>query len=221
MELRELMSVIHNLLPFWLLLFFGTIIAVLFNVGTVLACISLGVRFTKIAVFYGKPVLTLNTRFGPVCFGYIPTGGYIQLDMDAFPFQPRLKRTAVALSGPVTLLLSALLCLGLNHAAQSFPATYHQAFELLRAPVAKGKEFYKLFAAIATSHSITGYGILAAKAGMLNLLPLPTLAGGRLLVELCPNRDSNLLAKTLQYLGTIFALSVFVWFVILFIRRIF
>jgi hypothetical protein len=116
------MSVIHNLLPLWLLILFGTIIAVLFNAGTVLACISLGVRFTKIAVFYGKPVLTMNTRFGPICFGYIPTGGYIQSDMDAFPFQPRLKRAAVALSGPVTLLLSAPLCLGLNHAAQSFRA---------------------------------------------------------------------------------------------------
>ena len=214
------MSIIHNLLPFWLLLFFGTLAAVLFNAGTVIVCLSLGVRFTKIAVFYGKPVLTMNTRFAPVCFGYIPTGGYIQLDMDAFPFQPRLKRAAVALSGPAALLLSALLCLGLNHAAHSLLATYPQVLELLRAPVAIGKEFYNLFSTIATNHPVTAYGILAAKAGMLNLLPLPTLAGGRLLVELCPNRDHNPLAKALNYLGTIFALSVFVWFAILLLRHL-
>ena len=67
------------------------------------ACLLLRVKFTKIAVFYGKPVITIDTRFGPVCFGYIPTGGYIQLDMDAFPFEPRLKRAAVALSGPAAI----------------------------------------------------------------------------------------------------------------------
>jgi hypothetical protein len=57
------MSLVHTLLPFWLLLFFGTIIAVLFNLGTVAACLLLRVKFTKIAVFYGKPVLTIDTRF--------------------------------------------------------------------------------------------------------------------------------------------------------------
>ena len=215
------MPLVHTLLPFWLLLFFGTIIAVLFNLGTVAACLLLRVKFTKIAVFYGKPVITIDTRFGPVSFGYIPTGGYIQLDMDAFPFEARLKRAAVALSGPGTILLSALLCLGFHHAGHSFATTYSQAFDLLHAPMAKGKEFYSLFSIIAQNHPFTGYGVLAAKAGMLNLLPLPTLAGGRLLMELCPKRNDSLLAKALNYLGTLFAFSVFAWLAILLIRHLF
>lgn len=119
-------------------------------------------------------------------FGYLPMGGYIQLDMDAFPHAPRWKRVAVALSGPITLLLSSLICLGIYRAGWSFAATYHQMFELVISPVSKGKEYFHLFTDLAQAHPIAGYGVLAAKAGMLNLLPLPTLAGGQSLGGVCP-----------------------------------
>lgn len=213
------MSLLHALLPIWLLLLCGTIIAAVFNIGTVAICLLTGVKYTKIAIFFGKPVITIPTRFGPVVFGYLPFGGYIQLDMEAFPLDPKWKRAAVALAGPLTLLLSSLICLGVCRAGWSFAATYHQMFELALSPVSKGKEFFHHFLALVQAHPITGYGVLAAKAGMLNFLPLPTLAGGRLLVELFVKRDDSRVAKALNYFGSIFSFAVFAWFLYLLIKH--
>jgi len=213
------MSLLHTLLPLWLILFCGTIIAAVFNLGTVAVCLLTGVKYTRIAIFYGKPVITITTRLGPVVFGYLPFGGYIQLDMDSFPLAPRWKRAAVAFSGPLALLLSSLICLGLSRAGLSFLATYHQFFELVLAPVSKGKDFLHQFVALVQAHPVSGYGVLAAKAGMLNLLPLPALAGGRLLVELSRKRDASGLAKALNYFGSIFSFAVLAWFLYLLIRH--
>ena len=213
------MSLLHTLLPLWLILLCGTIIAAVFNLGTVAVCLLTGVKYTRIAIFYGKPVITIPTRFGPVVFGYLPFGGYIQLDMGSFPLAPRWKRAAVALSGPLALLLSSLICLGLSRAGLSFLSTYHQFFELVLAPVSKGKDFLHHFVALVQAHPVSGYGVLAAKAGMLNLLPLPALAGGRVLVELSRKRDDSGLAKALNYFGSIFSFAILAWFLYLLIRH--
>jgi len=206
------MSLIHTLIPIWLLLLCGTIIVAIFNIGTVIVCLLTGVKYTKIAVFYGKPVISLETRVGPVVFGYLPMGGYIQLDMDVFPHAPRWKRAAIALSGPLTLLLSSIICLGVYRAGWSFAATYHQLFELFLAPVCNGKELFHHYLTLVEDHPVTGYGVLAAKAGMLNLLPLPALAGGRLLVELSRKREAGGIAKMLNFFGSIFSFAVLAWF---------
>ena len=188
------MSLLLALLPLWLILLCGTIIAAVFNLGTVAVCLLTGVKYARIAIFYGKPVITIPTRFGPVvlaiCLWRIHSVGHGFISL-----APRWKRVAVALSGPFTLLLTSLICLGLSRAGLGFVATYHQMFELVLAPVSKGKDFFHHFVALVQAHPVTGYGVLAAKAGMLNLLPLPALAGGRLLVELSAKRDTSRIAK--------------------------
>src|SRR5579862_5686635 len=136
------MSLLHTLLPLWLVLFCATIITAVFNLGTVAVCLLAGVKYTRIAIFYGKPVISMPTRLGLVVFGYLPFGGYIQLDMETFPLASRWKRTAVALSGPLALLLSSLICLGVYRAYWSSAVTYHQMFEFVLAPVSKGKELF-------------------------------------------------------------------------------
>ena len=85
--------------------------------------------------------------------------------------------------------------------------------------MSKGKEFFHHLLTLVLAHPVIGYGVLAAKAGMLNLLPLPALAGGRLLVELSPKRDASGLAKAFNYLGSIFYFSVLAWFLYLLIRH--
>lgn len=219
MELKSSMSLLQTLLPIWLLLLYCTIIPMIFNAGTVAVCIATGVRFKKIGLFYGKPVLNFQTRFGSVCIGYIPTGGFVELDMDAFPKEPASSRCAVTLSGPVALFLSALVCLGFQHAGFSFAATFPQLIELLASPISKGKEFFGLLSAKAIATPITAYGVLAMKAAALNLLPLPTLAGGRLLVEMSKKREASAVAKAINYLGSVTAFCILVWFVILLVRH--
>lgn len=193
-----------------LLILFGTIIAVVFNVGTVAACLMAGVKFQRVAVFFGKPVFTFQTRFGPVCIGYIPLGGYVTLDMDLFPKKPLSIRCFVTLAGPFAVFISSLICLGFPHTATSFMSTFPQLMEGALSPWSYGKGLIAVFLANAQASPIAGYGILAAKSAALHLLPSPAMAGGRLLVELTEKRDASLLAKMLNYAGSLITIVIIV-----------
>jgi hypothetical protein len=201
-----------------LLILFGIIMAIVFNAGTVAACLMTGVKFTKIAVFFGKQVFAIQTRFGPVSVGYIPTGGFVQLDMDAFPAQPLSRRCIVILSGPLALFLSSLLCLGLQHASFSFTMAFPQLVEILVSPVSRGREFFTLFFEKAQPHPILGYGVLAAKAVALDFLPLATLPGGRLLIEMAKLRDASKFVKALNFVSGLIGFGIFVRFAAVVIR---
>lgn len=197
-----------------LLLLFATIIPVVFSTGTVFACLWTGVRFKQVAIFYGKPVFTIQTRFAPITVGYIPMGGFVQLDMDAFPAKPLLTRCLVTLAGPIALFLSSVACLGLLHAGHSFAMTFPQFVEFLFSPALRGKHFLSLFFEKLQSSPVTAYGIFAAKATACHLFPFAVMPGGRLLIELTKKRDESVLAKTLNYVSSFAALVLVVCIVI-------
>jgi hypothetical protein len=114
-----------------LLLLFVTILPLVFNAGTVLACSWTGVRLKEVAIFYGKPVFTIQTRVVPVAIGYIPLGGSVQLDMESFSHHPWWARCFVMAAGPIGVFLSSLICLGFTHTAASFTTAYPQSLETL------------------------------------------------------------------------------------------
>ena len=197
-----------------LLLLFATIIPVVFSAGTVIACLLAGVRFKQVAIFYGKPVFTIKTRFAPITIGYIPMGGFVQLDMDAFPSKPLLTRCLVTLSGPAALFLSSVVCLGVLHAGQSFATLFPQFVEFLVSPTFKSKEFVTIFFDKLQSSPITAYGIFAAKATACHFFPFAVMPGGRLLIEFTKKRDESVLAKVLNYFSSFAALILVVCIVI-------
>lgn len=61
-------------------------------------------------------------------------------------------------------------------------------------------------------------GVFAAKVAALNLLPVPPLAGGRILIELTKKRDSGFLANALTYTGSIVVFISLVWMVVAIVR---
>ena len=197
-----------------LLLLFVTIIPVVFSAGTVIACLWTGVRFKQVAIFYGKPVFTIKTRFAPITVGYIPMGGFVQLDMDAFPAKPLLTRCLVTLAGPFALFLSSIPCLGLLHAGHSFVATFPQFMEFLLSPTSRGNQFITIFFDKLLSSPVTAYGIFAAKATALHFFPFAVMPGGRLLIEFTKKRDESLLAKILNYVSSFTAIILVVCIVI-------
>jgi membrane-associated protease RseP (regulator of RpoE activity) len=204
---------------FGLLILFCTILTVVSNVGTVAACLMIGVKFKKIAVFTGKPVFTFQTAIGQVCIGYIPMGGFVELDMEVFPSKPLLSRCMVTLSGPLAVFLSSLICVGLGDAGSSFASTFPQFVDFVVSPWPQGKEFFQLFLANAQGSPIAGYGVFAAKVAALNLFPVPPLAGGRILIEVTKKRDSSILARALTYAGSIVVFSMLVWMVVAIIKH--
>jgi len=197
-----------------LLLLFATIIPVAFSAGTVIACLWTGVKFKQVAIFYGKPVFTIQTRFAQFIVGYIPFGGFVQLDMEAFPAKPLLTRCLVTLAGPCALFITSIACLGLVHAGHSFATTFPQFVEFLLSPASRGKHFASLFFEKLQSSPVTAYGIFAAKATACHLFPLTAMPGGRLLIELTKTRDESVLARILNYVTSFTALVLVVCIVI-------
>jgi len=195
------------------LVLFTTIVLLVFNAGTVIACLLTGVRFKQVAIFYGKPVFTIQTRFAPVTVGYIPMGGFVQLDMDAFPAKPLLTRCFVTLGGPFALFLSSIVCLGFSHAGHGFVTTFPQFVDFLLSPTARGKQFLTLFLDKLQSSPITAYGIFAAKATACHFFPFSVLPGGRLLIEFTEKRDESVIAKILNYVSSLAAIILVVCFV--------
>jgi membrane-associated protease RseP (regulator of RpoE activity) len=200
---------IENLWRIGLLLSFGAVVTLIHNLGTVFACLCSRVRVEKIAIFYGSPLVTFQSRLCPVLVGCIPTGGYISLDMEQFPKRSLFTRWLVVLAGPLAVLLTAVICLGITDATAHFASAFSQIVKGALAPVSHGKELIGLFFSQAQQSAILGYGILAAKCAALNMLPITAMPGGRLLTELTAKRENSVLAKVLNIVGLLCAFPLF------------
>ena len=196
-----------------LVILFVTILVSVSNIGIIVACWLGGVKVEAIAIFYGKPVFTYKTRFGPVLIGYIPAGGYVRIDMEEFPKKSRIIRCLVNLAGPAAIFITSLICLGFLHTMASFLSTYSQFAGIILSPFSYGKGLIGGYLAHAQTDPIAGYGILAAKNVALSLLPMPALAGGRILIELTQKRDESRLAKLFTTVGLLVAVGVVVYMV--------
>src|SRR4029078_7865131 len=67
-----------------LLLLFALILVGTWLVGTLAVCVLAGIKVEKIAVFFGRPLITFSTPLCPMQIGYIPLGAYVQRDMNHF-----------------------------------------------------------------------------------------------------------------------------------------
>jgi hypothetical protein len=183
-----------------LALFLSLAIAVIVigNLGTVAACYIARVKMTKIAFFLGKPVVTFSSPLCPVCIGYNPLGAYVQMDMTAFPKQPRFIRCFVAIAGPLTVFLLASLILTFGRAATLFVTGFSQLAHGALSPITYAKPLFSRFFQIASQAPLVGFGILAAKFVTASMIPFPVLPGGRFLVELLGIHHENRRLQAIQ-----------------------
>jgi membrane-associated protease RseP (regulator of RpoE activity) len=207
---------VENLCRILLLAGFVAICTLVYNLGTVGVCIAYGIRLEKVALFYGAPVFSFQTRLCSFVVGYIPTGGSVSFDMNEFAKRSLRTRWIVVLAGPLAVFLSAAICLGVDGAVAHFFYAYHQLFRGTAAPLSYGRELVAAFFSETARSIFVGYGILAAKLAALNMLPVPPMAGGRLLTELTEKRGTGKLAEYITCLFAICFLPVIVcWFVAL------
>jgi hypothetical protein len=156
---------------------------------------ALGGRATEAA--FGTPAL-IKRRLGPttVSIGPIPTGAVTILGRlaDEPATDPRDwrhlglgKRLAVLLVPWLIVFAIAIGGLGPRHAITSFAHGVTQVlFVLDLTPLVR-----RLFALAATSPLWVTVGLVFAKSTALNLLPVPGLAGGGLVLELMPRRRAG------------------------------
>lgn len=201
-----------------LLILLCTIQVFVFTAGTAVVCLMAGVKLTNIQIFFGKPVFIIPTRFAPVYIGYIPAGGGVTLDMDEFPRKPRSTRCLVAIAGPIAVLLSSLICLGPTHCWLSFVSTYSQIVQFVIAPFSDGKELISHFLLNAQLAPVKGYGIFAAKIVALYFIPMPSMPGVRLLLDMTNMSHSPIALRVSNYVQSIVAVCVVGWIIVVTVR---
>lgn len=166
---------------------------------------ALGGHATEAA--FGTPAL-IRPPIGTtlVSFGPIPTGSVTILGRmaDEPVSDPRdwrnlaLGKRLAILCAPWSIVIAiAIGCLGPRHAATSFVHGVTQLLGVLDlTPLVR-----RFFALAAVNPVWVTLGLLFAKSAALNLLPVPGLAGGGLLLELLPSRRRGwLLAGSLVML---------------------
>ena len=102
----------------------------------------------------------------------------------AYDCQSRLVRVAIALSGPLALLLGAIALRGTT-GWKSFLFAFGQILSGAIAPATRGVELASGYMQAAESGGfVTALGVVLSKMAAINLLPVPSLGGGMALCEL-------------------------------------
>ena len=205
------MAMIAGTMAAWTVL--GTLGALLVSCALLVIChignyVLLGLwwqlRITEIQLFYG-PSLKIQLPFARLQIGCIPLGGSVKFaERDEDDVQadsalgdnlrywrdlPRWRQALLAVSGPITVLIVAMVLLGPFEAASSFGRGFGQLVEGCLSPRAKATEWLRSYFGLWQTHQfILATGILAATLAMLNLLPLPTMAGGQAVMSLFASR---------------------------------
>jgi membrane-associated protease RseP (regulator of RpoE activity) len=189
-----------------LLLAFVAVLVFVHNLGTAIACVLLSIKVEKIAFFYGKPIVTFETTLCSVCIGWIPLGGYVTPNQEQLPKRGLFARWSVVLAGPVATFLSAAICIRYDGAVAQFISAYAQIWQGALAPRSEGSRLVARFFETVQTSPISGYGVVAAKCAAMNLLPIPSLAGGHILTELLRNRLNS---RMVNGINTVCALGLY------------
>lgn len=169
-----------------------------------------GIKVEKVAIFYGKPVFTFQTRFFPISIGYIPTGGDITPNRTSIDSRPPFVRCLVALAGTLFLFLSAVVCLNISDASISCIATYPQLLKGTLAPLSCGRDLFASFFVKTQDSLFVGCGTLAAKCVAIGMLPVPGGAMGQLLLQLANKRHQDKLTTIYGILTVLVTLPVLI-----------
>jgi membrane-associated protease RseP (regulator of RpoE activity) len=160
------------------------VLTIIHSIGSVLACMTLRVPVEKVIIFYGKPLATMKTPLCPIVIGCLPYGGSVAFDVNDFDKRSLFVRWMVVLSGPLAMLLFAAVLLKGSVAISEFGSGFFQIVSGTIEPLQRGTPLAGAFFGRASESLVVGAGLLAAKFAAFNLLPIPPLAGGRLLTEL-------------------------------------
>jgi membrane-associated protease RseP (regulator of RpoE activity) len=212
----------------------ASIPCVFLHVGSMaLAGLLLGATLEEVSWFYGPPYIRF--RIGQVnCrFGLIPFGGYARFKGEQTPrkameeplfaadLEPPgfndlhpLRRAATMASGCLALLILAVGCVGVRRAVLSLARGFVQAVPF--APwtpdwVPTGRELAgHVLSLFQTAPFGIVLGVLAAKLAAFNLLPVPPLNGGHIVMTFIDwhKKLPEKVTETITYMGIFLSLWV-------------
>ena len=143
-----------------------------------------GAKIENYGIFMGSPLFRFNVGSIPVSVNYLPFGGFVKFQ-DGFDQIAVWKRILTALAGNAVLLATAMICLGFETGLGKFASGFRQIPLGAIFPFSIGKELVATLFNIANqNHFVALLGTMAAKMAAFNLLPLGSLNGGYILLNL-------------------------------------
>tara|TARA_B110000438_G_scaffold296803_1_gene342066 strand:- start:2508 stop:3092 length:585 start_codon:yes stop_codon:yes gene_type:complete len=152
---------------------------------------------------FGVKVLKVSMGFGPSLFSYkgytvklFILGGFIQMldsridDLEesdlkyTFDHQNRLKKALIPLSGCVGLIIIPFIILGGDALTQLYTGIYQITLGSLK-PISIGSEYVSVIVDFVSNNTlIIIFAFTSIKLAAFNLLPLPVLNGGQVIIEI-------------------------------------
>jgi membrane-associated protease RseP (regulator of RpoE activity) len=179
----------------------------------------------EISFFIGPRLLGLTLRGVAFNVRLIPNGGFVRFGEEGFQALSAARRLVIACSGELSLVLVAMAAFGAGEGAEKFLGGFRQVVAGAFSPLALGSEYLLALYEFARANPFwLVAGLLAAKVAAFNLLPVPTLNGGVILLTLA-ERFLSLFGVTLtisvreriQQIGFLLLLVVLaLWLVALF-----
>jgi membrane-associated protease RseP (regulator of RpoE activity) len=163
-----------------------------FNVATAIIATCLGIPIDEISTWIGPKFLRFQLGPTEVSFGLIPVAGSVKFsDEDTRPdLEPRrlflnapwLKKVLIGIGGPLSVILAAVPVLGADafREALDAPRWTVQAVVDSAAPLNFNALIWPL---VERSGWLAAGAILTVKAAALNLLPIPVMNGGAVLIS--------------------------------------
>ncbi len=167
-----------------LIIFVSTLFHLL---GNLITCYIFKIKVESVHLFFGKPIFQFQIGKLKFEFGYIPTGGNIKYDFEDFLTRNLVTRLLIVISGPLFVLISAVVILNLNTALAELFKGFEQIIIGFISPINVGTKLIHSFNEYNSNNTlIFSYALLSTKIAAFNLLPIPPSSGGQFIIELFP-----------------------------------
>lgn len=173
-----------------------------------------GAEVKEVSLFSGPNFLRVNRWGIDFKINYIPMGGSVQFGESFQSIHP-IKRIFISIAGCLGLLVLAVATLGFQTAYTKFYTGFQQIIFGALSPLSFGSNlFFGLNSFMKVNTLFACIGVVAAKFAACNLLPLPVLNGGDILLSLIGliKPIPTKIREYLQQVGLLIVLALmFIW----------
>ena len=188
------------------------LIALVFNLASAAACVSMRIPVTEFGIGYGPKILQFHWRSCRFSLGALLCGGFIAFDQEAFDSRSLLRRLFVAGFGLLATIFCGFLILGISLGFHYFLGAFANLISGALDPLGAGRALVDRFANLSAASFVNALGVFFMVSSAHNLLPSRAVTGGRLLAEISRSWLPASIARVSNFVGmALFLLFTLAW----------
>lgn len=157
---------------------------IIHTIGIAAAGWLVGAPLEEINIFFGPRIKKINLGNAILDIRAIPLGGNVKFSDEFQNFHP-IKRIFIACCGSLALVIVAMIAFGVSEGFQKFTNGFYQVLSGAFAPRTQGSQYLlSLYEFVRANSFWASLGLIASKMAAFNLLPLPVLNGGAIVLSL-------------------------------------